>query len=108
MDTAHRRMEIISILSVKRHITSRELAWELGVTMCTLLCARYTMIFSYCLLIIQFIQNRVVAAGFSLQKITSPIPLVLHLFFIIINKGFPINRAAFHFFAKKSTVEKLL
>ncbi len=33
MDTAHRRMEIISILSVKRHITSRELAWELGVTM---------------------------------------------------------------------------
>ena len=33
MDTAHRRMEIISILSVKGHITMGELAWEFGVTM---------------------------------------------------------------------------
>ncbi|MEY8425055.1 HTH domain-containing protein [Lachnospiraceae bacterium 38-14] len=36
MDTAHRRMEIISILSVKGHITSRELTWELGVTIRTI------------------------------------------------------------------------
>ena len=36
MDTAHRRMEIISILSVKGHITARELAWELGVTIRTI------------------------------------------------------------------------
>ena len=37
MDTAHRRMEIISILSVKGHITSRELAWEFGVDRRTIL-----------------------------------------------------------------------
>ena len=33
MDTAHRRMEIISILSAKGHMTMRELAWELDVSM---------------------------------------------------------------------------
>ena len=32
MDTAHRRMEIISILSAKGHMTMRELAWELDVS----------------------------------------------------------------------------
>lgn len=32
MDTAHRRMEIISILSVRGHATMRELAWELDVS----------------------------------------------------------------------------
>ena len=37
MDTAHRRMEIISILSAKGHITSRELAWEFGVASRTIL-----------------------------------------------------------------------
>ncbi len=37
MDTAHRRMEIISILSAKRHITARELAWEFGVDRRTIL-----------------------------------------------------------------------
>ena len=37
MDTAHRRMEIISILSAKGHITSRELAWEFDVSSRTIL-----------------------------------------------------------------------
>ena len=37
MDFVHRRMEIISILSAKRHITTRELAWEFGVTRRTIL-----------------------------------------------------------------------
>lgn len=37
MDTSHRRMEIISILSAKRHITARELAWEFGVDRRTIL-----------------------------------------------------------------------
>ena len=32
MDTAHWRMEIISILAAKRHMTMRELAWELDVS----------------------------------------------------------------------------
>ena len=35
MDTAHRRMEIISILSAKGHVTMAELAWELE-TLCRL------------------------------------------------------------------------
>ncbi len=30
MDTAHRRMEIISILSAKGHVTMAELAWGTG------------------------------------------------------------------------------
>ena len=37
MDTAHRRMEIISILSAREHITSRELAWEFDVASRTIL-----------------------------------------------------------------------
>ena len=32
VDTLHRRMEIISILSAKDHMTTRELAWELDVS----------------------------------------------------------------------------
>ena len=37
MDTAHRGMEIISILSARGHITSRELAWEFDVASRTIL-----------------------------------------------------------------------
>ena len=37
MDTAHRRMEIISILSAKGHATMRELAWELEVSRRTIM-----------------------------------------------------------------------
>jgi transcriptional antiterminator len=37
MDTAHRRMEIISILSVRGHATMRELAWELDVSRRTIM-----------------------------------------------------------------------
>ena len=47
MDTAHRRMEIISILSVKGHITSRELAWELGVTIRTIHHDIFALTFDY-------------------------------------------------------------
>ena len=47
MDTAHRRMEIINILSVKRHITSRELAWELVVTMRTIHNDIFVLSFDY-------------------------------------------------------------
>lgn len=36
MDTAHRRKEIISILSARRHTTSRELAEEFGVSIRTI------------------------------------------------------------------------
>ena len=37
MDTAHRRMEIISILSAKGHVTMAELAWELDVSRRTIM-----------------------------------------------------------------------
>lgn len=37
MDSAHRRMEIISILSAKGHVTMRELAWELEVSRRTIM-----------------------------------------------------------------------
>ncbi len=37
MDTLHRRMEIISILSAKGHMTTRELAWELDVSRRTIM-----------------------------------------------------------------------
>ena len=37
MDTAHRRMEIISILSARGHATMRELAWELNVSRRTIM-----------------------------------------------------------------------
>ena len=37
MDTAHRRMEIISILAAKRHMTMGELAWELEVSRRTIM-----------------------------------------------------------------------
>ena len=50
MDTAHRRMEIISVLSVKGHITSREFAWELGVRNCAkidLLFWKYMVLWLY-------------------------------------------------------------
>lgn len=47
MDTAHRRMEIISILSVKGHITSRELAWELRVTIRTIHHDIFALTFDY-------------------------------------------------------------
>ncbi len=47
MDTAHRRMEIISILSVEGHITSRELAWELGVTIRTIHHDIFALTFDY-------------------------------------------------------------
>lgn len=37
MDIARRRMEIISVLSVKGHTTMRELAWELDVSRRTIM-----------------------------------------------------------------------
>ena len=37
MDSAHRRMEIISILSARGHATMRELAWELEVSRRTIM-----------------------------------------------------------------------
>ncbi|SOY30503.1 hypothetical protein AMURIS_03234 [Acetatifactor muris] len=64
MDFVHRRMEIISILSAKRHITTGSLHGNLA-----LQDARYFMILLHCLLITRFIQNRVRAVGFLLQKI---------------------------------------
>lgn len=47
MDFVHRRMEIISILSAKRHITTRELAWEFGVTRRTILHDIVALSFDY-------------------------------------------------------------
>ncbi len=37
VDTAHRRLEIISILAAKGHTTMRELAWELEVSRRTIM-----------------------------------------------------------------------
>lgn len=67
MDTAHRRMEIISILSAKGHITMRELAWELDVSRRTII----NDVIAHCLLTIRFTQSRARAVGFLLRKITS-------------------------------------
>ena len=36
MDAAHRRKEILSILSAKGHITAKELAWDFGVAIRTI------------------------------------------------------------------------
>ena len=47
MDTAHRRMEIISILSAKGHATMRELAWELDVSRRTIMNDIITLSFDY-------------------------------------------------------------
>lgn len=47
MDTAHRRMEIISILSAKGHMTMRELAWELDVTRRTIMNDIIALSFDY-------------------------------------------------------------
>lgn len=47
MDTAHRRMEIISILVAKGHATTRELAWELDVSRRTIMNDVITLSFDY-------------------------------------------------------------
>ena len=47
MDFIHHRMEIISILSAKRHITTRELALEFGVTRRTILYDIAALSFDY-------------------------------------------------------------
>lgn len=47
MDTAHRRMEIISILSAKGHMTMRELAWELDVSRRTIMNDVIALSFDY-------------------------------------------------------------
>lgn len=47
MDTAHRRMEIIGILSARRHTTMRELEWELDVTRRTIMNDIITLSFDY-------------------------------------------------------------
>ena len=47
MDTAHRRMEIISILSAKGHMTMRELAWELDVSRRTIMNDIIALSFDY-------------------------------------------------------------
>lgn len=47
MDLAHRRMEIISILSVKGHATMRELAWEFGVDRRTIMNDVIALSFDY-------------------------------------------------------------
>lgn len=47
MDTAHRRMEIISILAAKGHMTMRELAWELEVSRRTIMNDIIALSFDY-------------------------------------------------------------
>jgi len=47
MDTAHRRMEIISILSARGHATTRELAWELDVSRRTIMHDVVALSFDY-------------------------------------------------------------
>ena len=47
MDTAHRRMEIISILSARGHTTMRELAWELEVSRRTIMNDVIALSFDY-------------------------------------------------------------
>lgn len=47
MDSAHRRMEIISILSARGHATMRELAWELDVTRRTIMNDIIALSFDY-------------------------------------------------------------
>ena len=47
MDSAHRRMEIINILSAKGHVTMRELAWELDVTRRTIMNDIIALSFDY-------------------------------------------------------------
>ena len=47
MDTAHRRMEIISILCAKGHMTMRELAWELDVSRRTIMNDIIALSFDY-------------------------------------------------------------
>ena len=47
MDTAHRRMEIISILSTNGHMTMRELAWELDVSRRTIMNDIIALSFDY-------------------------------------------------------------
>ena len=47
MDTAHRRMEIISILSARGHTTMRELAWELDVSRRTIMNDVIALSFDY-------------------------------------------------------------
>ncbi len=47
VDTLHRRMEIISILSAKGHMTTRELAWELDVSRRTIMNDIIALSFDY-------------------------------------------------------------
>ena len=47
MDTAHRRMEIVSILAAKGHMTMRELAWELDVSRRTIMNDVIALSFDY-------------------------------------------------------------
>lgn len=47
MDTAHRRLEIISILVAKGHTTMRELAWELEVSRRTIMNDVIALSFDY-------------------------------------------------------------
>jgi len=47
VDTAHRRMEIISILAAKGHTTMRELAWELEVSRRTIMNDIIALSFDY-------------------------------------------------------------
>ena len=47
MNLAHWRMEIISILSVKGHVTMRELAWEFGVDRRTIMNDVIALSFDY-------------------------------------------------------------
>ncbi len=47
MDTAHRRLEIISILAAKGHTTMMELAWELEVSRRTIMNDVIALSFDY-------------------------------------------------------------
>ena len=47
MDSVHRRMEIISILSAKGHVTMAELAWELEVSRRTIMNDIISLSFDY-------------------------------------------------------------
>ncbi len=66
VDTLHRRMEIISILSAKGHMTTRELAWELDVSRRTIMNDITALSFDY-----PIYTKPGEGGGVLLQKITS-------------------------------------
>ena len=70
MNVADRRNEIISILIVRHHITTKELAGEFDVSVGTI-----KMTFRLCLLPIRFTQSPVLQAGFLWEDIITRISI---------------------------------